>query len=97
MYSKKNSSFAEIKTTLNKIYDRISSKNTLEKGRELFKKLILKYINSKTLLFSLINNIQEKITNLPTIEKPPYIGLLSFHISNIILFYLRFYQIYRLK
>ena len=37
MYSKKNSSFAEIKTTLNKIYDRISSKNTLEKGRELFK------------------------------------------------------------
>ncbi len=82
MYSKKNSSFAEIKTTLNKIYDRISSKNTLEKGRELFKKLILKYINSKTLLFSLINNIQEKITNLPTIEKPPYIGLLSLFFFN---------------
>ena len=82
MYSKKNSSFAEIKTTLNKIYDRISSKNTLEKGQELFKKLILKYINSKTLLFSLINNIQEKITNLPTIEKPPYIGLLSLFFFN---------------
>ena len=82
MYSKKNSSFSEIKTTLNRIYDLISSKNTLEKGRDLFKKLILKYINSKTLLFSLINNIQEKISSLPTTEKPPYISLLSLFFFN---------------
>ena len=75
-------SFADIKTTLNKIYDYISIKTTQEKGHELFKNLILKYINSQTLLFSLINNIQEKISNLATTEKPPYLNLLSLFFFN---------------
>ena len=75
-------SFADIKTTLNKIYDYLSLKTTQEKGHELFKNLILKYINSQTLLFSLINNIQEKISNLAATEKPPYLSLLSLFFFN---------------
>ena len=65
MYNKNNSLFSEIKSSLNKIYDRIRVKKNQEKGYELFKKLISKNISNKTLLSSLINNIQEKISKLP--------------------------------
>jgi len=82
MYTKSNSTFAEIKSSLNKVYDRIRMKNTQEKGHELFKKLISKNISNKTLLSALINNIQDKISKLSPIEKPPYISLLSLFFFN---------------
>ena len=82
MYSKNNSLFSEIKSSLNKIYDRIRVKKTQDKGYELFKKLIIKNISNRTLLSSLINNIQEKISKLSLEEKPPYLHLLSLFFSN---------------
>ena len=82
MYSKRYSSFAEIKANLNKVYDLIRIQNTQEKGHELYKNIILNNINNKTLLFSLINDIQEKISTLMPIEKPPYINLLSLFFFN---------------
>ena len=82
MYSNNNSSFAEIKTSLNKVYDRIRIPKTQEKGHELFKKLISKNISNKTLLYALINNIQEKLSKLSKAEKPPYLNLLSLFFFN---------------
>ena len=82
MYNKNNSLFSEIKSSLNKIYDRIRVKKNQEKGYELFKKLISKNISNKTLLSSLINNIQEKISKIPPEEKPPYLHLLSLFFAN---------------
>lgn len=82
MYSNNNSTFSEIKISLNKVYDRIRIPKTQEKGHELFKKIISKNITNKTLLYSLINNIQEKLSKLSTIEKPPYLNLLSLFFSN---------------
>ena len=82
MYSKNNSSFAEIKSSLNKVYDRIRTPKTKEKGYELFKKIISKNIYNKTLLCSVISNIQEKISKLPPMERPPYLNLLSLFFFN---------------
>ena len=82
MYSKNNSSFDEIKSSLNKVYDRIRIPQTKEKGHELFKKIISKNISNKTLLSSLINDIHEKLSKLSQIEKPPYIKLLSLFFFN---------------
>ena len=82
MYPKSNSTFAEIKTSLNKVYDRIRIPQTKEKGQELFKTIISKNISNKTLLCSIINNIQEKISKLSCLEKPPYLSLLSLFFFN---------------
>ena len=82
MYPKSNSTFAEVKTSLNKVYDRIRIPQTKEKGQELFKTIISKNISNKTLLCSVISNIQEKISKLPCLEKPPYLSLLSLFFFN---------------
>ena len=82
MYSKRHSSFAEIKANLNKVYDLIRIQNTQEKGHELYKNIILNNIKNRTLLFSLINDIQEKISKLIAKEKPPFINLLSLFFFN---------------
>jgi len=82
MYSKSNSTFAEIKTSLNKVYDRIRIPQTKEKGQELFKIIISKNISNKTILCSIISNIQEKISKLACLEKPPYLNLLSLFFYN---------------
>ena len=82
MHSNNNSSFTEIKASLNKIYDRIRITNTRDKGYELYKKIISKNITNKTLLYSLINNIQEKLSKLYRAEKAPYLTLLSLFFFN---------------
>ena len=82
MNSKSNSSFAEIRMSLNKVYDRIRIQKTKEKGHELFKKIISKNLSNKTLLYSLINNIQEKLSKLTPKEMPPYLKLLSLFFFN---------------
>ena len=82
MYPKNNSSFAEVKASLYKVYDRIKIPQTKEKGQELFKTIISKNISNKTLLCSVISNIQEKISKLPCLEKPPYLSLLSLFFFN---------------
>ena len=43
MYSKSNSAFIEINQSLNKIYKNLENPLTEELGKELFKKLIMKY------------------------------------------------------
>ena len=82
MHSINNSSFAEIKASLNKVYDRIRITNTRDKGYELYKKIISKNITNTTLLYSLINNIQEKLSKLYRTEKTPYLTLLSLFFFN---------------
>ena len=82
MHSNNNSSFTEIKASLNKIYDRIRITNTRDKGYELYKKIISKNITNKTLLYSLINNIQEKLSKLYRAEKAPDWTLLSLFFFN---------------
>ena len=82
MNSNNNTSFSEIKMSLNKVYDRIRIQKTKEKGHELFKKLISKNLSNKTLLYSLINNIQEKLSKLNPKEMPPYLKLLSLFFFN---------------
>ena len=82
MYTKSNSTFAEIKTSLNKVYDRIRIPQTKEKGQELFKIIISKNISNKTILCSIISNIQEKLSKLACLEKPPYLSLLSLFFYN---------------
>ena len=82
MNSNSNSSFAEIRMSLNKVYDRIRIQKTKEKGHELFKKIISKNFSNKTLLYSLINNIQEKLSKLTPKEMPPYLKLLSLFFFN---------------
>ena len=82
MHSNNNSSFNEIKASLNKVYDRIRIANTRDKGYELYKKIISKNITNTTLLYSLINNIQEKLSKLSRTEKTPYLTLLSLFFFN---------------
>ena len=82
MNSNSNSSFAEIRMSLNKVYDRIRIQKTKEKGHELFKKIISKNLSNKTLLYSLINNIQEILSKLTPKEMPPYLKLLSLFFFN---------------
>ena len=60
MYPNDNTTFSEIKISLKKVYDRIRIPKAQEKGHELFKKIISKNFINKTLLYSLINNMQEK-------------------------------------
>ena len=82
MNSKNIATFTEIKSALNKVYDRIRSPSTQEKGYELFKKIVAKNLSNKTLLFSVINNIQSKLSILYPKEKLPYLSLLSLFFFN---------------
>ena len=77
MNSKNMTTFNEIKSALSKVYDRIKTPSTQEKGYELFKIIVAKNLTNKTLLFSIINNIQSKLSILYPKEKPPYLSLLS--------------------
>ena len=82
MNSKNIATFNDIKSSLNKVYDRIKNSSTQEKGHELFKKIVAKNLTNKTLLFSVINNIQSKLSILYPKEKPPYLNLLSLFFFN---------------
>ena len=82
MYSKSNSAFIEINQSLNKIYKNLENPLTEELGKELFKKLIVKYIFQNTLIFSMINNLEEKIMEIDIKEASKYINLLSFFFEN---------------
>jgi len=77
MYSKTKSSFIEISESLNKIYKNIENQKTEEHGIELFKKLIIKNLSKKTLIFSIINNLEEKIMEMPLSDISKYLNLLS--------------------
>ena len=82
MYSKSNSAFIEINQSLNKIYKNLENPLTEELGKELFKKLIVKYIFQNTLIFSMINNLEEKIMEIDKKEASKYINLLSNFFEN---------------
>ena len=82
MYSKSNSAFIEINQSLNKIYKNLENPLTEELGKELFKKLIVKYIFQNTLIFSMINNLEEKIMEIDKKETSKYINLLSNFFEN---------------
>ena len=85
MISKSNSTFNEVHNSLNKVYKYINNDKTEELGKDLFEKLIIKNISQKTLIFSIINDLEEKIsqTLLLEIDPYPYIQLLSlFFINN---------------
>ena len=77
MYSKTKSSFIEISESLNKIYKNIENQKTEEHGIELFKELIIKNLSKKTLIFSIINNLEEKIMEMPLSDTPKHLNLLS--------------------
>ena len=77
MYSKTKSSFIEISESLNKIYKNIENQKTEEHGIELFKELIIKNLSKKTLIFSIINNLEEKIMEMPLSDISKYLNLLS--------------------
>ena len=77
MYSKTNSSFNEINISLNKVYQYLNSTKTEEQGNELFKKIINKYISQNTLIFSIINSLEEKIMNSSLSDINIYTNLLS--------------------
>ena len=80
MYSNSNYNLAfnEINTSLNKIYKYLNNPRTEEFGNELFKNLIMKYISQNTLIFSIINSLEEKIKKMISSNISPYINLLSY-------------------
>ena len=82
MYSKSNSTFVEINKSLNKIYKYLISSKNEELGKDLFKKLIKKYIFQNTLIFSIINDLEEKIANCSIKEKYKYTNLLTIFFEN---------------
>ena len=82
MYSKSNSTFVEINKSLNKIYKYLISSKNEELGKDLFKKLIKKYIFQNTLIFSIINDLEEKIAKCSIKEKYKYTNLLSIFFEN---------------
>ena len=82
MYSKSNSPFNEINQSLNKVYKYLESPETENFGKELFKKLIIKYLSQNTLIFSIINNLEEKMMKIPISKISKYTNLLSYFFEN---------------
>ena len=80
--SNKNLAFNEINNSLNKIYKYLNNPRTEEFGNELYKNLISKYISQNTLIFSIINSLEEKIKKITSSEIQPYINLLSNFFEN---------------
>lgn len=78
MYSKTNSAFNEINFSLNKVYNYLNNSKTIKQGNEHFKKLISKYLSQNTLIFSIINSLEEKITKSTSFDITIYINLLSY-------------------
>ena len=78
MYSNTKSAFNEINISLNKVYNYLNNSKTIEQGNELFKNLIYKYLSQNTLIFSIINSLEEKITKSTPFEITIYINLLSY-------------------
>ena len=82
MYSKSDSTFAEINKSLNKIYQYLNKPKTEQLGNDLFRKLIIKNISQNMLIFSIINSLEEKIMELPVSEIKSYANLLSYFFEN---------------
>ena len=78
MYSKANSAFNEINISLNNVYKHLNNPKTEEQGNKLFKNLISKYLFHNTLIFSIINSLEEKIMKSTPFEISTYINLLSY-------------------
>ena len=78
MYSKTNSAFNEINISLNNVYKHLNNPKTEEQGNKLFKNLISKYLFQNTLIFSIINSLEEKIMKSTPFEISTYINLLSY-------------------
>ena len=78
MYSKANSAFNEINISLNNVYKHLNNPKTEEQGNKLFKNLISKYLFQNTLIFSIINSLEEKIMKSTPFEISTYINLLSY-------------------
>ena len=78
MHSKSNSAFNEINISLNKVYKFLNNPKTEEQGNELFKNLIFKYLSQNTLIFSIINSLEEKIVKATPFEITTYMNLLSY-------------------
>ena len=82
MHSKSNSAFNEINISLNKVYKFLNNPKTEEQGNELFKNLIFKYLSQNTLIFSIINSLEEKIVKATPLEITTYINLLSYFFAQ---------------
>ena len=82
MFSKSNSSFLEISESLKKIYKFFENQKTEKHGVELFKELIIKNLSQKTLIFSIINNLEEKLMEIPLSEASKYLNLLSYFFEH---------------
>ena len=78
MYSKANSAFNEINISLNNVYKHLNNPKTEEQGNKLFKNLISKYLFQNTLIFSIINSLEEKIMKSTSFETTKYVNLLSY-------------------
>ena len=78
MYSKTNSAFNEINISLNNVYKHLNNPKTEEQGNKLFKNLISKYLFQNTLIFSIINSLEEKIMKSTSFETTKYVNLLSY-------------------
>ena len=78
MHSKSNATFNEINISLNKVYKYLNNPKTEEQGNELFKSLIFKYLSRNTLIFSIINSLEEKIVKATPLEITTYMNLLSY-------------------
>ena len=78
MYSKANSAFNEINISLNNVYKHLNNPKTEEQGNKLFKNLISKYLFQNTLIFSVINSLEEKIMKSTSFETTKYVNLLSY-------------------
>ena len=78
MYSKANSAFNEINISLNNVYKHLNNPKTEEQGNKLFKNLISKYLFQNTLIFSIINSLEEKIMKSTSFETIKYVNLLSY-------------------
>ena len=78
MYSKANSAFNEINISLNNVYKHLNNPKNEEQGNKLFKNLISKYLFQNTLIFSIINSLEEKIMKSTSFETTKYVNLLSY-------------------
>ena len=78
MYSKANSAFNGINISLNNVYKHLNNPKTEEQGNKLFKNLISKYLFQNTLIFSIINSLEEKIMKSTSFETTKYVNLLSY-------------------
>ena len=80
--SKSNSAFNEINQSLKKVFEYLEKENSEQLGKELFSKLIMKYISQKTLIFFIINSLEEIIKEIPISKLPKYANLLSLFFEN---------------